>query len=177
MENGHVNKEGSLRRLTLGEIALAKTVFGIAIAYHKVWIHCDSYLPFGLQKPNVAMAPNGEIYFRKHFYKEDFSTRPPDEQYVFIHEMAHVWQYQKGMWVRARGFFSWAVSYNYKLNKSRLGDYPMEQQASIIADFFYIKNYGLGKFHGFYGRCYIGRIDKSILPIYKSMMHHAGLSV
>lgn len=39
-------QEGSLRLLTLGEIKLAKSVFGNSIEYHKVWIHHDSYLPF-----------------------------------------------------------------------------------------------------------------------------------
>ena len=57
-------KEGTLRLLTSGEIALAKSVFRSTIPYHKVWIHFDSYLPFGLQDQYTAMAPNGEIYFR-----------------------------------------------------------------------------------------------------------------
>ena len=45
----------------------------------------------------------------KHF-KEDFATANAYDQHWFIHEMAHVWQYQLGMNVRLRGLASWAVS-------------------------------------------------------------------
>lgn len=48
-------KEGTLRLLTLQEIALAHTVFGGSINYSRVWIHCDSYLPFGMQRRDTAM--------------------------------------------------------------------------------------------------------------------------
>jgi hypothetical protein len=57
--------------------------------------------------------------------------------------MAHVWQHQKGMWVRTRGLFSWAAEYRYRLDDKRLlHNYPMEQQASIIADDWFLKKYG-----------------------------------
>lgn len=42
-------EEGSLRLLTPGEIVLARLVFRSTIPYEKVWIHHDSFLPFGLQ--------------------------------------------------------------------------------------------------------------------------------
>jgi len=128
-------KEGSLRRLTTGEIALAKSVFRSTIPYHKVWIHHDSYLPFGMQDKNTAMAPDGEIYFREH-YREDYSLSVPFYRHMFIHEMAHIWQREKGMNVIGRGLVSWAVSYRYVLDERLLSDYPMEQQSQIIADYF-----------------------------------------
>ena len=62
-------EEGTLRRMTLGEIAMARRVFGDSIVYSRVWIHCDSYLPFGLQKQNYAMTPNGELWYRKQMYR------------------------------------------------------------------------------------------------------------
>lgn len=34
-------EEGTLRRMTLGEIAMARRVFGDSIVYSRVWIHCD----------------------------------------------------------------------------------------------------------------------------------------
>lgn len=140
------SKEGSLRLMTPGEINIAKTIFGNAIIYPRVWIHYDSYFPFGLQGKNVAMAPNGEIYMRDYYYAHDFSSISNiDKQHAFIHELTHVWQYQKGMWVRTRGLFSWAADYHYdfKENKS-LQDYTMEQQAQIIADYFLLYRYGYG---------------------------------
>ncbi len=50
-------KEGALRLMTLGEIVMARRVFGKSIVYNRVWIHCDSYLPFGLQGKHVGMSP------------------------------------------------------------------------------------------------------------------------
>ncbi|HHQ5993008.1 TPA: type IV secretion protein Rhs, partial [Enterobacter hormaechei subsp. steigerwaltii] len=89
-------EEGTLRRMTLGEIAMARRVFGDSIVYSRVWIHCDSYLPFGLQKQNYAMTPNGELWYRKSMYREDFSANSVfiEDKYVFIHELGHVWQHQ-----------------------------------------------------------------------------------
>ncbi|ARJ41640.1 type IV secretion protein Rhs [Pantoea alhagi] len=143
MKNG---KQGSLRLMTPGEINMAKTIFGNAIIYSRVWIHYDSYFPFGLQSQNVAMAPNGEIYMRDYLYAHDFSAISDiGKQHTFIHELTHVWQYQKGMWVRTRGLFSWAASYHYDFNENKyLHDYTMEQQAQIVADYFLLYRYGYG---------------------------------
>ena len=109
-------EEGSLRLLTPGEIALARLVFRLTIPYEKVWIHHDSFLPFGLQNKQTAMPPDGKIYFREH-YRDDYSLSVPFYQHMFIHEMAHVWQREKGMNVIGRGMFSWAVNYRYVLVK------------------------------------------------------------
>lgn len=135
-------KEGTLRRLTDGEIELAKTVFRSTIPYHNVWIHCDSYLPFGLQGAHTAMSPNGDIYFRPPLYRKDYSLVVDDLQHLFIHEMSHVWQHEQGMNVFARGIVSGLVSYRYSLDGRRLCEYRMEQQAQIIADRFTLDKYG-----------------------------------
>ncbi|UYK96137.1 hypothetical protein [Pantoea stewartii] len=55
-------EEGTQRHMTLGEIGMAHWIFGDSIAYNRVWIHCGSYLPFGLQKQNYAMTLNGELW-------------------------------------------------------------------------------------------------------------------
>ncbi|MBB3321049.1 MULTISPECIES: type IV secretion protein Rhs [unclassified Atlantibacter] len=135
-------QEGSLRRLTAGEIELARWVFMSTVPYHRVWIHCDSYLPFNLQDDHTAMTPNGEIYFRFPLYRDDFSKSLPDMQHLFIHEMVHIWQREKGMNVILRGLVSWYVSYRYRLDGRLLSEYPMEQQAQIIADNFTLKREG-----------------------------------
>lgn len=64
---------GGIRQLTIGEIALAKTLYGYSIRYHLVWVHRESYLPFNLQPVDVAMSPNGEMWFREDTYSPDFS--------------------------------------------------------------------------------------------------------
>lgn len=139
-------KEGGIRSLTPGEIKLARSVFASTIDYSKVWIHRDSYLPFNLQNENTAMAPNGEIYFRDQ-YRDDFSVSTYDLQHMFIHEMSHIWQRARGMNVISRGLISWMVSYRYTLDGRLLSEYPMEQQAQIIADNFILETYGYKVWH------------------------------
>ncbi|EOE6914620.1 type IV secretion protein Rhs [Cronobacter turicensis] len=146
MRNSHSGtREGTLRLMTPGEIAMARRVFGYSIVYSRVWVHCDSYFPFGLQSKGVAMAPNGELWFRKEGYKPDFSASNVliQSRHVFIHELGHVWQHQHGQWVRTRGLFSWAADYFYQLDKFSLIDYSLEQQASIIADYWLLLVYGM----------------------------------
>ncbi|MCM5694986.1 MULTISPECIES: type IV secretion protein Rhs [unclassified Leclercia] len=134
-------KEGGVRLLTTGEIQLAHSVFLSTIDYSKVWIHRESYLPFNLQDKNTAMTPDGEIYFRDQ-YCDDFSLTTDSLQHLFIHEMGHVWQREKGMNVIVRGLVSWMVSYRYTLDGRLLSEYPMEQQAQIIADNFVLQRFG-----------------------------------
>lgn len=87
------------------------------------------------------MTPNGELYFR-HAYHDDFSQSTDDFQHLFIHEMSHVWQRVRGMNVIGRGLVSWMVSYRYTLDGRLLSEYPMEQQAQIIADNFTLQMHG-----------------------------------
>ncbi len=168
-------QEGIHRPLTFGEVVLARTVYGNLINYSKVVVHCDSYLPFGLQSSDYGMTPNGELWFRSNLYRDDYSLERVSLKHLFLHEMAHVWQHQRGMWVRTRGLFSWAVAYRYKLDKSRLSDYGMEQQAAIIADYWYLKTQGINAFFAFRDRYYIGITDKTTLSAFKPIIKSAGL--
>lgn len=143
-------KRGGLRRLTLGEVYLATTVYGFSIRYNEVWIHRESYLPFNLQAENYAMTPNGELYFQEGTYQDDISMALIDSQHLFLHEMMHVYQHQRGMWVRTRGAFSWAVDYQYTLDKDKLSDYPMEQQACIVSDNWLLIHYGFYGYNNLY---------------------------
>ncbi|MBW7592212.1 type IV secretion protein Rhs [Enterobacter kobei] len=140
-QDGFRIKEGGVRLLTAGEIQLAQSVFLSTIDYSKVWIHRESYLPFNLQDNNTAMTPNGEIYFRD-LYFDDFSQTTDSLKHLFIHEISHVWQRGKGMNVIFRGLVSWMVSYRYTLDGRLLSEYPMEQQAQIIADNFVLQTFG-----------------------------------
>ncbi len=62
------------RPLTPGEVAMARLVFGDAIDYATVRVHARGYLPFGLQPSRTAMAPNGNLYFPRASYRDDFSA-------------------------------------------------------------------------------------------------------
>lgn len=139
----------SLRRMTYGELTLARSIFENTIDYSKVWIHNEKYLPG--QGERTAMTPNGEMYYPDAVYSSDYSsqTMPGDREtvagasHLFIHEMMHVWQYQKGYAVKLRGLFSWAANDHYDLNLQSFSSYSMEQQASIVADYWLLINYGL----------------------------------
>lgn len=137
---------GAFRRLTLGEITMASSIYKNAINYDLVKVHNAEYFPFGLQNKETAVTPNGELYWPERHFKEDYSLETTLYQWWFMHEMAHVWQYQMGMNVRLRGVMSWAVSYKYSLpDYNSLADYGMEAQASIIADYFILSRYGREK--------------------------------
>ncbi|MGD8165094.1 type IV secretion protein Rhs [Pantoea sp. FN0307] len=135
-------QRGGLRLMTPGEINLSQQLYHHSIQYNKVWIHHGSFLPFGMQENNTAMTPTGEIWFETNVYSDDYSYSSIDLQHLFIHEMMHVWQKQKGMYVIMRGLFSWAADYSYDLTKLRLADYSMEQQAAIVADYWLLTSHG-----------------------------------
>lgn len=88
------------RKLTDGEIALCKKLFGNAIDYRFVRIHKGKLIP-GVQSDQVSMTPWGELYMPENNYKDDFSifnlNFKPDviDTHHFIHEMTHVWQYHR----------------------------------------------------------------------------------
>ena len=93
------------------------------------------------------MTPNGEIYLNGA-YKEDFGLERPAVQAFFIHEMTHVWQYQNNVLNPITSaisetishFFNYAEAYKYTLDETKdLLDYKIEQQASIVEDYFRTK--------------------------------------
>ena len=121
------------RPLTLGEIELARSVFGDAIDYARVRMVRRRWWPF--QPRNVAMAPTGSIHFhpRSDLWSEDFARENLMKQGIFIHELTHVWQSQK------RGRFYLPLmrhpfcKYSYSLIEGRrFEDYGLEQQAEIV---------------------------------------------
>ena len=125
------------RRLTPGEIELARTVFGDAIDYAPVEIFRRKWFPF--QPKKVAMAPNGNIYFHPEggLWSPDFAAEPLGRQGHIIHEMTHVWQAQtRGRWylILMRHPF---CRYGYQLQPGwPLERYGLEQQAEIVRHAF-----------------------------------------
>ena len=133
--------EGEARGLTTGEIAMARLLFKDALDYTIIKVHNDEYLPFGLQPDDTAMTPNGEIYFNPKHFNEDFAVTDVDTRQWFIHEMVHVWQYQLGYPVRLRGAIRIGLGYDYELKSgTTLGDYNMESQGDLLADYFALKH-------------------------------------
>lgn len=132
------------RVLTSGEIDMARDIFRRSILYHEVRVHDEKYMFF--QPDNSGMTPNGEIYV-DGIYSSDYSRESAQRKAFFIHEMTHVWQYQNGILlvgVRSSAIFEMIGSlgdygsiYDYVLDAGNdLTDYNLEQQASIVEDYF-----------------------------------------
>jgi hypothetical protein len=125
------------RSLTVGEIDLARSIFGDCVDYSKVRLIRGKWWPF--QPRNAAMAPMGNIYFHPagRGWSEDFANESVRRQAFFIHEMVHVWQAQ------AKGRFYLPLMrhpfcrYDYQLTPGKPFDrYGLEQQAEIVTDRF-----------------------------------------
>lgn len=133
------------RRLTAAETQLAKKVFRWSLKYGEIRIYNKRYwAQFG----KWVMTPNGNIYAPTD-YEVDYSM--PTVSYarrsLFIHELVHVWQYQlnvlsiplSAIGANIANLGRYEKAYPYDLDTSKdLLDYTMEQQASIIEDYFRI---------------------------------------
>ncbi|MCH4892157.1 MULTISPECIES: vgr related protein [unclassified Sphingomonas] len=128
----------STRPLTDGEIALARGVFGDAIDYGRARVANRKWFPF--QPRRVTMAPLGTIHFHPAggLYCDDFGCAGLDAQGLFIHELVHVWQHQRGIFLPiARHPF---CRYGYSLRPGwRLTRYGIEQQAEIVRHVFLLR--------------------------------------
>jgi hypothetical protein len=126
------------RSLAVGEIALARSVFGDAVDYGRVRLVRGKWWPF--QPRGVVMAPTGNIHFHPGDpnWSEDFSDAPIGSQGLFIHEMTHVWQRQKGIYLPLARH-PWC-RYDYALKPGqRFEKYGIEQQAEIVRHAFLLR--------------------------------------
>ena len=127
------------RPLTAAESALAASIFGSAIDYERVILHNRKW--FWFQPRHVAMAPDGHLWFhpKGNLFCEDFCGTHIQRQGLFIHEMTHVWQHQRGvsLILRRHPF----CRYDYSLKPGwTLERYGLEQQAEIIRHIFLLRN-------------------------------------
>ena len=127
------------RPLTAGEINLARSIYADTIDYTQVEIRHSKWAFF--QPKNVVMAPRGNIHFHPGgtLYRDDFAQCPLHEQGLFVHEMCHIWQHQRGIFLPlARHPF---CRYHYSFVPGRpLNRYGIEQQAEIVRHAFLLRN-------------------------------------
>ena len=140
------------RPLTDGEITLARTVFRDAIDYAAVTVSDSQYIFF--QPEGVAMTPDGNL-FMYGCYHADYSQADSGSRGLFIHEMTHVWQFQNKVLrpvaecvnLAMKHEFNYVAAYNFLLDENKdLTRYGMEQQASIVAEYFLVKHEGLASY-------------------------------
>jgi hypothetical protein len=110
-------------------------VFGDAIDYGRVTLSRTKWAFF--QPRRVVMAPRGCIHFHPagDLWRDDFAFAALGDQGLFIHEMTHVWQHQRGICLPlARHPF---CRYGYSFEPGRpLLRYGIEQQAEIVRHAF-----------------------------------------
>lgn len=134
------------RKLTPGETALARTAFATKIDYSRVILSDgpgnEPLAHIAFARGNSAITVNSSIYFKSD-YCPDFSA-PGRNRQVFIHEMTHVWQYQKlGLPAFAARYGADLLAakgkpdamYKYKPGATRFGEAMLEAQAEMIADY------------------------------------------
>lgn len=141
---GPMGRAPTGRGLTLAEIALCRPLFGDAIDYGRVRIHRRAWWP--LQPRGVVMAPDGAIWChpKGSAWREDYALAGPALQELFIHEMVHVWQAQRG----GRWFLPLIrhpfCRYAYTLRPGRpFARYGVEQQAEIVRHAFRARRAGM----------------------------------
>ncbi|SFC07258.1 RHS repeat-associated core domain-containing protein [Microbulbifer thermotolerans] len=140
---GNESSEPITRKLTEGEMSLAKTVFGDEIDLTKVRLTNRNF-PFSGEK--VSVTPSNTIWLGKN-YRSDFSSEELKMMGHLIHELTHVWQYQNGVslkWAATKLSMngkSYKENYHYSLG-GEFKSYNIEQQATIFEHQFYRNSYG-----------------------------------
>lgn len=125
------------RPLSAAERAIAKSVFGDDLNLDSVRIKSAFWVLKG-----YAVAPNGCVYFHRDDWREDFGDASLAARAWLVHELLHVWQFQKGAAVFWRALLD--RRYRYRLKKDKpFWRYGIEQQAKIVEDFY--KRRELGK--------------------------------
>lgn len=127
------------RPLTPGEIRLAASVFGEAVDYGQARVANRKWAFF--QPRGTTMAPRGTIHFhpKSGIYHEDFSLAPLGVQGLFVHEMVHIWQHQRGIFLPLKRHPF--CRYDYAIKPGQLfARYGLEQQAEIVRHAFLLRH-------------------------------------
>ena len=137
---------GTQRKLTAGEIKLARTAFGDKIDYDKVRLSdgpgSNAAAHIAFMKGNPAITIGNTVYFKRDFCP-DFSV-PGQNGTSFMHEMTHVWQY------RTLGMTAFFARYGVELAKaggkpndmykytddSKFTEAMLEAQAQMVGDYY-----------------------------------------
>jgi hypothetical protein len=136
----------AIRPLTRNEINLLKPLFKGMLPYDRIF--CDVNTDnLGGELNSITL--KGRPLFSTHVICADFAKTIDDDQWIFVHELTHVWQWYHGINKVLGGIAAWhsqfvngktyedAYPYSLRTNTTFM-DYNIEQQASIIADYWYI---------------------------------------
>jgi hypothetical protein len=128
------------RNLTEGEKKILKFVFGDTLWYNSQRITTNDEDRGGADN---SITYRDIPHYSKQIWCPDFSVKTADT-WTFVHEFGHVWQYKYAT-PPMSGFIenvmrhpvNYDLNYPYDLMKSTdFYDYNIEQQASIVADYW-----------------------------------------
>ena len=128
-----------VRALTEAEKSLSREAFGAAIDLATVRL-----IGWPFRRAFVAGRWFGRdwIVWPQAQLVADFTAAPVRMQGVLIHELTHVWQYQRFGWIYLARTLSVQLrsgreGYRYTLESGRrLADYNLEQQGDIARDYY-----------------------------------------
>jgi hypothetical protein len=133
------------RQLTSGERVLLTGIFGETLPYDDQILDTNDGDWGGAGN---SITPNGTPHMSRLLWEADYSSPSvsDDRKWTFVHEMTHVWQYFHGKFMIfgaaaafISGGFNYARAYSYALIWAPDFDiYNIEQQASIVADYYYV---------------------------------------
>lgn len=138
------------RDLTAGETRMLREIFKDSVDYKKVRIHHSPTADRILRWMGAEAVTHKNLIFMSQSAcaKNYASCRDNYPQYVFVHEAAHVWQAQNGLmpgplrmafenYRRLIPNGDYHTHYEYSLQDGKpLTAYNVEQQASIITDYY-----------------------------------------
>lgn len=134
--------ERIVRPLTDGERVIAASVFGTALALDDVTLRRAKWFPF--QPRATVMAPDGHLWFhpKGHEWRDDFATAGLASRALFVHELVHVWQRQRGINLVLRRPPLARYRYLPLIPGKAFAGYGLEQQACIVQDAYFIREGG-----------------------------------
>jgi len=126
-------KPFGVRRLTAGETALAAEVFGRGLDPAAVRL-----LAIPVWNRAFVAGPRLMVWPRRAA-TADFSTAPLGVQAGFVHELTHVWQAQRGIFLPLAKLRAGDSAASYAYDLAGLADFAalnIEQQASVVEHAF-----------------------------------------
>ncbi|MGH6616517.1 vgr related protein [Sphingomonas sp.] len=138
MHDDTITAQGTGRPLTAGEVALARSMYHDSIDLSGIEIRRRKW--FFLQPRNTVMAPSGHVHFHPHsdLWREDFSTEDAELRGLFLHELCHVWQTQRGLFLPLKRHpfcrYDYAIRPGLPFHR-----YGIEQQAEIVRHAFLLR--------------------------------------
>lgn len=134
------------RALTEGEISLARGIFGDTLDYSKVRIH-DRRGVYGFVLDAPALTLHNHIYYEEEGHRKDFAVQSLSRQATLMHELYHVWEFQRGFDIMG-GYFrlrpadgDYDKVYEYTPEQALQGFETLnfEQRAGFVQRFFVAK--------------------------------------